>query len=308
MATVFVILLCLAFQAHNALADQGSSLSAEQAQAEATRYFPAAKAKLVTSRLIQPVEGGGHPSWSLMFDNGANALIDASTGKVTQFSSVPTQDTAQGNLTPTQAQDIARRLIAEMYPERVEYVKPDPVRPPQRSGAGIQVLFTRVANGALFPADGFQVNVNPNGSIGTFRTNWQDTVSFPAPGRVIGERGAIRTVLDVLTRNPRVFLFYQTVAPGQQPKLFYLVKTANAEMAIDAYTGVPAGGFQSPRPRQRDWGPILRAAALGGAWVLTVIAALLAGCRFRRSRVSQEAARVVGREEEEISTADRGES
>lgn len=282
--TVFLIVLLVVVLAGEALGSSGDTLSVEQAQAEVTRYFPVAEKKITASRLIQPIEIGGNPAWNLTFENGSNALVDAVTGKIKQFSSVPTAATTQGKLTPSQAQEIVLKLIGQMYPERVQQVAPDPIRPAQPSGAGLAILFTRMVNGALFPANGFRVSVNPDGSIATFQTQWQDSLTFPNPERLIGDRAAIKAAVDLLTQNPQAFLFYQTVAPGQPPKLFYLIKTAIAEMALDAQTGLPAGGPATPLDRRRDWTPILRGLGLGAVWILSLAGAFLLGRRLDRWR------------------------
>lgn len=281
-ALILLVALFLGVGAGRVLASPTATLTVEQARAAVAKYFPVGK--LLNSHLVDPVGPGANPAWNLTFENGSNALVDGVTGKVTHFSSVPTEATSQGTLTSTLAQQVALNLIGQMYSERLQEIEPDPVRPMLPSGAGFTLLFARVVNGALFPANGFRVTVNPNGSIAQFQTNWQEATSFPPPTGLIGERAALTAARKLLTENPKVFLFYQVVAPAQPPKLFYLVKTATAELALDAQTGLPPGGSPSGHKPSPDFAEIGWAVGIGALWLLSAAVAYGLGIRLGSRR------------------------
>lgn len=269
IAVTVVTSLCFVLAGGTAQAASDQHLSADEAKSQVARFFPIGETRLLSSRLVEPVNPGENPSWNLVFENGNTALVDSVTGNVKQWASVPNAQTAQGNLTADQARQIALRLIAGMYPDYASQVVPDPIRPARPSGAGVQVLFTRTANGALFPANGFQVNLNPDGSVAAFQTHWQENIEFPKASNLIGEQLAIRKAGSLLTSNPRAYLFYQIVAQDQPPKLFYLVKTATAEMALDAQTGEPPGGMPAEFKPTSTRAPYLGGTALI-LWMVTV--------------------------------------
>lgn len=274
-------------------------VSRSQAEAVVARAFH--PGSVIDANLIRDVTG--KREWNLLYRNGSTALVSATTGEILQFSSLPTLASAQGHVTASQAVAIAARTIRSLAPAHAFHVRLDPLNPALLHGGQYVISFTRMVHGIPFPANGFRVKVDKNGSVSFYQTTWYDHMHFPPPTHVLGRQEILTRADDIFTANPRLTLFYYLLPWEKAPRLLYLVQTAGGQLALYADSGnlvrppgaqphiPPPGHASAPRAGGLLAGfsvPGLAAglAGAGGAFGIGFLAGVLRE-RRRRGNVSR---------------------
>lgn len=294
MAAVPLLLaasLLVASVAGHAPVRVASDVSATQAARVVAAHFTLGTPKTVTS--VTPTDRA-HPSWNILYSSGATALVDKISGEILDVSALPTLASARGTLSPDGAVGIARQLIAAVDPARASLTQLDPLRTPQVVHNAIQVSFTRVVNGVLFPANGFRVTINPNRSIQSYQVSWDDQTTFPSASAVISAPHAIRQATTLLAAHPHALLFYYLLPGSRTPRLLYLVKTSYGEVPLYASTGRPvdpANPQPDPAPAPRTTTPAVSVERIAQGWPVALAfllgtLATLAGSRLRPHRAT----------------------
>ncbi|QQE79267.1 YcdB/YcdC domain-containing protein [Alicyclobacillus sp. SO9] len=232
------------------------------------------------------------PEWNILYANGSTALVSMS-GTVERFSSIATAASAKGKTTNKQAVAIARKLIQQLDPSHSKLVKLDPLHPNVLKGAQFTVSFTRVANGIPFPANGFKVAVNKNGSIGSYSRTWSNSVAFPEKKGVLSQQNIINHADNYLTSSPHVTLFYYMVPWKKTPQLLDLVQTKGGQVALYAKNGTLVTPPNSKQSSVAVHIPIYKQAwfkwtTVGVASVLLASALFGAGVKFGRRNLGHE--------------------
>jgi hypothetical protein len=221
---------------HIGPARAGAPLSLLQAEQRVARFFPLGTPRAGTT--VVPTNRPT-PSWSILYANGAAALVDQMTGEILNITTTATVSLHRVTLTEGAALAVATSLIKAVDSPRASLVQLDPVQTPQTVQDAVQVSFTRVVNGILYPANGFRVSVNQDRSIRSYQVSWSDQTRFAPPYHLVGTARAIQAAKTALTRQATAYLFYYLLLSSHSPQLLYLVKTPYTDLPIYATTGQP---------------------------------------------------------------------
>ncbi len=230
-------LLCtfVLFAANNAsvcIAWASSTVSKQEAEELISGVFHPGKVEKVT----QVTSQSNVQEWNLLYANGDTALVTLS-GVVERFSSIATAASAKGSTTKQEAIAIARRVIKKLGTAHYKLITLDPLHPNVLNGAQYTVSFTRVVNGIPFPANGFKVGVNRDGSIASYSATWTNRLAFPEKAGVLSKKDIIKHAESYFTSNPHATLFYYLLPWAKSPKLLYLVQTEGGQAALYANNG-----------------------------------------------------------------------
>lgn len=172
-----------------------------------------------------------------------SVTIDANSGELTAYSRYggdkqPANGIAQ--LSRDSARQMADRFLKQTSPQKVDLVQlydRDMTKPKPPLGGTVQYPFhyVRLVDGVLFPDNGIEITVDETGTVTGFYLNWNDTVSFEKPDKVMGDKEA----LEAYKANTKAKLSY--LLPwenqNQDDKTLSLIYRNPFQQYLDPETG-----------------------------------------------------------------------
>jgi len=202
--------------------------------------------------------------WNLYFDKrvgdrsygSAHASIDANTGRVISLGFSDYDPDQKPSFPPkvsyAQGKDVAAKFLKGLDGTDFSQLKfndryESDVKPPLDGNVQYNYSYDRVVNGVSFPQDSVSVNVDGNGRVVNFYSNWTDEVTFEKNEGVITQQAAEKAFRE----KSKLGLLYQVPYQGRgerKPYIAYTMDTFN----LNAKTGEWWSQEGAPRPAGGD--------------------------------------------------------
>ncbi len=191
--------------------------------------------------------------------------IDASTGRLNGFNRSESyrnqEQVVVADITKEQAHKLAEEFLEKINPEEYKQTKLEDygndIIYSGRIRPNYSFNFIREANGLRYPSNYIMVGVDgTNGTIVSYRTNWEYDISLPAAERLIEKEKALAIYKERISMNlsyiPMRNITTRYMAPTEV-KLVYNPDFLNG-ILIDAQTGEPISynGEKTDNLKKRD--------------------------------------------------------
>lgn len=228
-----------------------AKLSKEQAIEVVKRYVQIpSDYKLESAYLNSDWSLSGNRSyWNLNFIkkvddrtySSISANVDGNTGRLQSFSTYSDDPDQKPSFPPkvnfTDGKVIADKWLAGVNPQEYKDLKyndryEDEVKPPLDGNVQYHYSYVRIVNGVPFPQDTVTINVDGDGKIVNYYSNWTDDVKFEANDKVLSQAEALTMFRD----KSKLALLYQLPYQTQENKKPYTAYTMDTFM-LNAKTG-----------------------------------------------------------------------
>lgn len=156
---------------------------------------------------------GSHSVWYLYYAKQVNdrtygnisVNIDGNTGRLQSFSSYDNDPDAKPSFPPkvnfNDAKNIADKWLANINPKEYSELKynsryENEVKPPLDGNVQYNYSYVRMVNGVPFPQDSLSVNVNGDGNIVGYYSNWTENIKFENNDKIISKSEATQIFRD----------------------------------------------------------------------------------------------------------------
>ncbi|MGE5703108.1 MAG: S-layer homology domain-containing protein [Clostridia bacterium] len=159
-----------------------------------------------------------------------NISVDANTGELTSYSrngGKKQSSNGVAKLSRESAREMAERFLTQSSPKKADLVtlydrdmtKP---KPPLGGTVTYPFHFARMVDGVMFPDNGIDISVDETGTVTSFYLNWNDTVSFTKPDKVMDEKAALTAYKENMKAKLSYLLPWENREEDRQtPSLVY---------------------------------------------------------------------------------------
>ncbi|WP_165921105.1 S-layer homology domain-containing protein [Paenibacillus albiflavus] len=220
-----------------------AKLSKEQAIEIANKYIQIpSDYKLQSANLNSDwSNSGSSSSWYLNFTKqdgertvgGISVNIDGNTGRLQNYNSYVNDPEYKPSFPPkvnfNNGKAIADKWLSSINPKEYEQIKyndryEEAVKPPLDGNVQYNYSYVRLVNGVPFPQDTVSVNVNGDGQVVSYYSNWTPNVKFEAKDNVI----PLADALKIFRNKSQLSLLYQLpyqVQGEKKPYTAYMMDT-----------------------------------------------------------------------------------